>query len=288
MSVLDNLGYLSKGTYFPCATPDPILVLQAAGKAAFPVLMSAATFGCNDIVKMRAGISPWHSRGMKALINGAILPDDPYNTKGLLKYTIPIEKALFFWFVVDLTTDFAANWQSQIFKLNACGNSGPNCTWTGSFGSYVEPVANAYVPISYSFTGGGTGCPAAAGTRFIVPANWYWSAHFSLTVEALVHNIHPGSTTLHLRQTFGGTYEFKGDPQTAPWFGNNITTSMLVEPDDPWNRLTSWEFTAACDTVARGKSGTATVTMSPQPVRQRGIIPLNCLGFDAPASNFVP
>src|SRR5436190_14775085 len=119
MGVLDNLGYISKASYYPCAAPQPALILQAAGAAALPTLMSAVSFGCTDIVKMRAGISPWHARYMKALIGGAIPPDQVDKAQKILKYTVPVEKLLFFWFVVDLETGFLDKWQSNIFMLNA-------------------------------------------------------------------------------------------------------------------------------------------------------------------------
>jgi hypothetical protein len=116
MGIIDNLGYIKQASYYPCAEPDPLLVIQAAGAAAFPTLLSAISFGCNDIVKMRAGISPWHARNMKALIDGAIPAEQQKTFNGLYKFVVPVEKALFFFFVVDLTLEFLARWQSQIFK----------------------------------------------------------------------------------------------------------------------------------------------------------------------------
>src|SRR4051794_22750875 len=115
MGVIDNLGYVSKATYFPCATPSPILAIQAAGDALFPVLASALQFGCLDIIKMRAGMSPWHARKLRALISNPVTAVETDRLNKIYKYAVPVEKLLFFWFVVDLTTEFFARWQSNMF-----------------------------------------------------------------------------------------------------------------------------------------------------------------------------
>src|SRR4051794_22021710 len=121
MGIIDNANYVKSASYFPCARPEPILIIEAAASALGPVLLSFAAFGCNDIVKMRAGLSPWHRRAVKAMLEGAIPPEQRDMVNKVYKFAIPVGKLLFVWFVADLTVEFFARFHSQLFKLGACG-----------------------------------------------------------------------------------------------------------------------------------------------------------------------
>lgn len=282
MGVIDNLGYIKKAAAFPCATPNPILIAQAAGNAIAPVLLNAATFGCNDIVKMRAGISPWHSRGLKALIKGAIPPDETATAGKLLKFTIPVEKALFFWFVVDLTTDFFARWHSQVFRLGACGH--PLRSWTGSgpLSTWVMPAPNGWTRISYSMTKNPPGAPNIGSDGFIVTSHQYWQAYFSLTPRPLWVGQVPGSVQLRLHQIAGRPFVIEGPKVPAPWFGNQIHASILFNSDNENIGLKEYVFEASCDTVAIGLSGSASVSISDRPLEVENFLPTNCFGPSPP------
>jgi hypothetical protein len=283
MGVIDNLGYIKKAQHFPCASPNPLLVLEAAGKAITPVLLNAATFGCNDIVKMRAGISPWHARGMRALIEGAIPPDEKSAAGKLLKFTIPLEKALFFWFVVDLTVDFFARWQSQIFRLGACGNNLSERTASGPLRTFVEPFPNHWQFIAYTFTQPQGQFAGPIG--FTVPRGWYWSAYFSLTVKPLFTGQVVGSVQTRLRNVATGPFSLEGEPATPDWFGNPTHTAMKFENVAPRGRLLEFRFEAQADNVAIGSGGSAVVSISNQPLLNNSIFPVNCFGKFAPGVN---
>lgn len=284
MGLIDNLGYIAKGTYYPCAAPQPALILQAAGTALFPVLMSAVSFGCQDIVKMRAGISPWHARNMKAMIKGAIPPDQVDTASKTLKFTVPVQKLLFFFFVVDLTDQFLANWQSNIFKLNACGNNSISASDTGELASWVEPVADAWTRIGYSFTHSNPGHPIAAGSEFSIPAGWYWSAYFSLTPKPFFVGQQIGGFQTRLHRVAPTVYDYESPVVTPPWIGNQMTSSLHISPQKKKGFLQSFSFQAKADVPAIGISGSALVQMSETPIGDDNILPVNCFGAAPPTA----
>jgi hypothetical protein len=276
MSVLGNLNYIKNASLYSCARPNMILVVEAAFESIGPVLINAVTFGCRDIVKMRAGISPWHSRAIRALVEGAIPPSQKKFAKKLLMFTIPLEKALFFYFVVDLTVDFFARWQSQIFRLGACGAPLNQSTASGPLATFVMPAPNGWTRISYAFTTNGR--PFTSSTDFIVPPGWYFSVFFSLTVKPLFNNMPCGSASIRLRELGHGSFAITSDPATPDWFFNPIHAALHMPIMPPKNYLRQYIFEGSVDNIAIGTGGSCTVSISEQPVQQQTIIPTNCLG----------
>lgn len=284
MGVIDNLGYIASASYYPCAAPQPALIIQAAGAAAFPVLMSAVSFGCTDIVKMRAGVSPWHARNLKAMIKGAIPPEQIDAANKILKYTVPIEKLLFFWFVVDLTDSFLAKWQSNIFKLNACGNNSIMASDTGELASWVEPAPGAWTDVNYHFTHSNPGHPIAAGAQFIIPPDFYWSAYFSVTPKPLFVGQPLGGFQTRLRRIAPTVIDYESPLVTPPWIGNQMTSSLHIAPQKKKGFSQSYTFQAQADGIAIGTSGSALVQISETPIGDDNIIPVNCFGAAPPTA----
>lgn len=278
MGVIDNLGYVAEATYYPCYNPDPILMIKAAGNALGPVLLSAGTFGCLDIVRMRAGISPWHSRGLKALINGAVKPAEHDAFNKVYKYLVPLEKVLFFWFVVDLTTEFVARWHSQAFKLGACGHVDDQCTYGGPLGTWVAGEADHPRPISYFTTTSSGTCHGGGGSRFVVPPGWYWQCHFSLTPEAIFRD-HPVTyCDMMLLRVLPTVHEYPMHRTEPPWFGNPLTAIDQRGGKNERSVFEEYEMNASTNAPARGKSGSVVIEMSLFPLYNKPMWPVNCLG----------
>lgn len=293
MGVFDNLGYIAEASYFPCINPDPWLIIKAGGSSVLPVLVSAVSFGCNDIVKMRAGVSPWHTRGMRALIDWQKLPDDPYNHKGLLKYTVPLEKALFFFFVVDLTTEFVARWQSNIFKLGACDNKADDCSWSGSNPSWTAPHPGAQMLVTYGTDSISGNCYGRPSNGFFVPDGYYWSAYFSLKVEPIIPGQPTGTVTTWLESHDADHYKTIENKDDPSWFGNSVHASYMHSGQTKRRGGRTWYFMASCTEVAMATSGSAAISISNTPLYNKGIIPVNCFGAPAPShrppdTNFNP
>lgn len=284
MGVFDNLGYIAEAQHYPCASPDPWLVIKAGASAIAPVLLSAASFGCTDIIKMRAGVSPWHSRGIRALIEGAISPSEKSTAGKILKFTIPIEKALFFWFVVDLTTEFFARWQSNLFQLQGCGTTAFGCSMTGKLGGWACPSPGAWTYIGYEKTSSTGRCPVGFGIEFGVQAHQHWSCYFSLSPAPIIKTQPIGSFQTRLRRVYPDGYVYEGEKVTPSWIGNKLTSNMMLNGHNKHGTFQIYRFEATADVAAYGVDGSAAVTISDFPLFNKGILPVNCFGAPSPTA----
>jgi hypothetical protein len=121
MSIMKNINYLTKLSRIPCAEPDAWIIIKTAFSSAPPALLTLFQPGCNDIVKMKLGLSPWHLRGIKGLIKGAQAPQALGAKQFLYKIGyFTAEKYLYWWMVADVTTEFLTTWQSQVFQEQQC------------------------------------------------------------------------------------------------------------------------------------------------------------------------
>jgi hypothetical protein len=283
MGIIDNLGYISKAQAIPCAKPDPWLIIKAAGNALGPTLISASTFGCIDIVRMKLGKSPWHMRGMKALFDGMYKPELEDKINKLYKFIVPAEKALFFFFVVDLTTEFFARWQSQMFKLGACGDLPDDCSWTGQSPAWVAPHANAQMLVTYE-TASMTGyCRGKPSNGFFVPAGYYWTAYHSVEVKPILKSkpVHSVTTWISDNATNSSPTHAATAPPPAP--GNNVTVASMTGGQNKQSHGQMKYFWASADAEAVAIGGSAAVSFSATPVYNKGIIPVNCFGAPLPS-----
>lgn len=288
MGVLKNLGYIKSAQAYTCTPGDISLVIQAAATAGAITLWEAASFGCIDIVKMRAGISPWHARGLKALINGVTSPAEKNVVNGLYKFLIPAEKILFFWFVVDLTTGFFANWQSQMFKLGACGDAAQYGAGTGSNPSWICPGSNTFANVSYlTFHKQGNAIGNIDHHGFIVPPGWHWSCYFSLRPRKLFGNDPPGACNTTLRQIL--THPFILTPQHSepPWLFNKLTATWNAGGHNKHNFSQEFFYVAATEEICYADGGSLDVMVSDKPLLNTGLIPTNCFGQPA-SGNYTP
>lgn len=281
MSILRNLAYIQNAVYYPCAKPDPYLIIKAAGSAAFPVLLSAVSFGCLDIVKMRAGISPWHARGMRALIEGAIPPAQSDQVNKIYKFFIPLEKALFFFFVVDLTVDFVARWQSQIFKLGACGEQSHYCSKDGDTPVWFNTPTPQWAPIQYHTTHEEGQCAGGNINPIIVPAGQFFSCSFSLKIRQPPHARPATTVSTRLQQTFPVFRNFKPQVTPAPWLGNTIHAQYYTQGKNQFEHDAVYTMQAMADEPAVSDGGSAHVQFSEFPIGENSILPVNCFGAPA-------
>lgn len=143
MSVLQNLNYIAELEAMPCASPDPLVYIQTGLQAAPPALLQLLVPGCSEIVQARLGINPLAGKGTEAIVRGAagfpqrrgqkhgkratahiqqIHKPLPLGGKQFLYKTgfFAIQKALLFWQIVDVSTDFIATWSSLIRATQGC------------------------------------------------------------------------------------------------------------------------------------------------------------------------
>lgn len=282
MGVLSNLGYIKSAQAYNCSGGDTALIIEAAAKAGAITLWEAATFGCVDIVKMRAGISPWHARGLKALINGVTSPAEKNVIGGIYKFIIPAEKALFFWFVVDLTVGFFANWQSQMFKLGACNNAALYGSGTGSHPNWICPGGNTFANVAYTtFNKTGTRSALVDHHGFIVPPGYHWSCYFSLNPRKLFGNDPAGACDTTLREILDHPFNLTPQHNAPPWLFNKLTATWNAHGHNKHTHSQEYFYVAATQEICYADGGSLSVMVSDKPLLNNGLIPVNCFGQPA-------
>lgn len=121
MSISHNLNYLKNIFRHPCATPDIEIIIETAFEAFVPALMQVIGIGCTDIIKMRAGKSPWHTRAMNGFIKGVNIPEAV--GKNIYRYSVPyaaVEAGLWWWMVIDAGFSFFPHWASLMYQESKC------------------------------------------------------------------------------------------------------------------------------------------------------------------------
>lgn len=285
MGTMANLGYIKTATAFTCGNADIPLTIVAAGKAGILTLMQAASLGCLDIIKMRAGVSPWHARGMKALANGLLTPAEHNLVSKVYKFIIPVEKALFFFWVVDLTTGFVANWQSQMFKLGACDTKADWGSGTGSNAHWVCPAPGVFGDISYAdLSKDGPLQSHIAPHEFVVPEGYYFSCSFSVKPKPFIFQAPIGNAECMLREISAPAYHYTPQKSEPPWYANAFTATSHWNGQNKRHHDKVFRFSATCDQIAFSEGGSLNVMVSSVPLMNTGLIPVNCFGLPAPSS----
>lgn len=280
-----NLGYIKTATAFTCGNVDIPLTLQAAGNAAAITLMQATSLGCIDIVKMRAGVSPWHARGMKALANGVLKPAEHNLVSKVYKYIIPFEKALFFFWVVDLTTGFVANWQSQMFKLGACDTKADWGSGNGANAHWVCPAPGVYGDISYADLYKAGPLQSHIGPHeFVVPEGYYFACSFSVKPKPFIFQAPIGNADCRLREISPPAYHYTPQRSAPPWYANAFTATSHWGGQNKRHHDKVFRFSATCDQIAFSEGGSMNVMVSSVPLLNTGLIPVNCFGSPANAN----
>lgn len=121
MSISGNLNYIRRAMRHGCASPNIEIIIETAFQAAVPNLFKLTLFGCTDIVKMKLGRSPWHTRALKGLIDSVHTPETRAGNRFLFHIGYDtIEKYLWWWMVADAATSFAADWMSLMYEEQRC------------------------------------------------------------------------------------------------------------------------------------------------------------------------
>jgi len=278
MSVLENLNFIREATAFPCAFPDPVLIIEAGFTALGPAIWEAATFSCIDLVRLRAGISPWHSRGLKALVNNINPPEIQDKVNRLYKFIIPVERILHFMWIADLSSNFIANWQSQVFKIGACGEGTHGCTFSGTNPSWANDAQHGYTNVSYDPVPGSPICPGATGVEWIVHPNDYWSASFDMTPRPIFSSDTIGGLDMIISEFPPNGRTTRPQHYEPPWFGNTINAIYTRHGQNKTTSTKTYRFGAVADKPAVAAGGSCVISISDRPIHNQGLFPVNCLG----------
>lgn len=119
-SPIRNINHLIKLWEIPCAIP-PMIWIETAIPALCKLMFSYLAFSPNDILFQRAGRHFHH--GLNKLGKGirAAQPEIDAGGKKMLWKLLEIpERILYWYFVADLLTEFAANWTSLAYEASLC------------------------------------------------------------------------------------------------------------------------------------------------------------------------
>lgn len=285
MSVLDNIGYVAKATYYPCVRPNPWLIAEAAGNAIAPVLISAASFSCLDLVRMRAGISPWHSRGLRMLINDAIPPAQKNEVNKIYKFVIPLEKLLFVWFIADLTTEFTARWQSQIFKLGACGVPSDNAAASGHPVFWASPGNNKFSTIAVNNFQVEGQHGYIIPPYLIVPSGYSFTVSWTMEIQPWYPDDPPTWVDSTIMRISGTPFMYQPMRSEPGWLTGNLSTFYQSPQIPPQNGTTQYVLMASSDKGCRSIGGSFAAQVSSTPIYNKGVFPVNCFGVPLPSAN---
>lgn len=280
MGVLNNINYIKKATVYKCALPGPMILIETAFRAGVPVLLELITFGCIDALKIRGGISFNCGKLIKAVIvkaHGAQVVADAHY---LYKFVAPVERALWYWMVADLTTSFVANWTSLVYEAQGCIPD------DDSFGANSDKMTlstvapNLNYPIAWLWGNRHGHFGSASGPIIFVPAGWYYSCHWSVSVTGGV-NTEGGewSLTPHMA-TPTGSFDFQTSTKGFA-FGEASTMTTSISGSAP--EIGSGSFISLNLNATNwcfGSGGHATVEMSRLPVLESNPIGMGCFAKD--------
>jgi hypothetical protein len=132
---LADVNYIKELNAIPCAPASPEIYIKTALNTGVPALLSLGLPGCNDILKTKIGLSPWHARSISGAIKKATAPSLLGGNNFLYKVGyFAAEKYLWFFQVAEVTKEFFITWQSQVFMAQQCQLPG-----AGTAHGYIAP-----------------------------------------------------------------------------------------------------------------------------------------------------
>jgi hypothetical protein len=118
---MGDINFIKELNLIPCGVPEWWVIAETGFQAAAPALLTIFTPGCTDIVKTKVGLSPWHHRGVKALLKGAQAPFAKEGKEFLWKIGyFELEKYLYWFMIADVTKEFFMTWQTLVFQQQQC------------------------------------------------------------------------------------------------------------------------------------------------------------------------
>lgn len=120
----------------------------------------------------------------------------------------PVERGLWYWFLADLYTGFAARWTSLAYAAQGCIPNPLGSNWNERLAGPFILAEGQEAIIPYHWTGTGN-VPACAG--HLVSRGWYYNYHFWVQAKP-VFGEGSASFDLFLREQTFNSYDF--DAQT--------------------------------------------------------------------------
>jgi hypothetical protein len=201
------------------------VIIETAVAAGIPALIAASAFSCMDIIKTRAGISWKCGRALKAVIDQAHGPK--VTNAGKFAYEITggalLERALWYYFIAELVTEFAANWTSLMYSVEGCGGA-PSGTVSATAGPWDYGGGGSDERVL--FGAAGNECCGVGGTTILILPGCNGNVSFSNSCGTCVNGLEQCSLQTSVIDTGGITYNSSNNygPGGSP--ENNGTITM--------------------------------------------------------------
>lgn len=159
MSIISNMNYMKRFVHHPCATPNPIMLIEFAFEAGLPVLFELLSHDIMDKALAQGkqawrkaasgnnrspqpqpgGAGPMSGHGRKA--GGRLGRRSMGKKVGPREWLFDLVDAeqtgMYWWLVADLATEFMARWTTLIYLKQGCPFE-HECYRTGPFnGIYI-------------------------------------------------------------------------------------------------------------------------------------------------------
>lgn len=223
MSILHNINYMKRFVHHPCATPNPLMLIEFAFEAALPVLFEllsadildkaipqgkqawrkAAAGNNRSPTTAPGGVGPQSGHGRKA--GGRFGRRTPGRKVGPREWLFDVVDAeqtgAYWWLVADLFTEFLARWSTLIYLKQGCPFD-HECYRQGPFstGYGAHPEAVCILPVL------STGVVASGGLAIQQLRKGKFSITYTGRLVRFLSDRPPSAARLELRGGVGGQH----------------------------------------------------------------------------------
>ncbi|HVI79103.1 MAG TPA: hypothetical protein VM715_13255, partial [Candidatus Acidoferrum sp.] len=272
--LMKDINYIKALDTIPCAPASWQVIVETGLETAGPALLTLFLPGCNDIVKTKLGLSPWHARGIKGMISKAVQPEAVNATKFLYKIGyFTAEKYLWFFQVAEVTKNFFITWQSAVYMAQQC-----QLPSAGTAHGYIAPFiypGDASGPLAIAPLKLVPGVSCGLSNVAIAPG---FQGSFSFTCEWQTWPERGGAANVSTWYTEDGS-ETVYDASTTynPATGQkNTTAAAFWAKNDSHSAQRNFRLWMAADSATHVQPVSGTWTMSSQG-RHSGLASFGCL-----------
>jgi hypothetical protein len=171
MSVLKNVNYMKRFVHYPCAAPNPLILIETGLEAFLPVMIELFSFQVAQLAMRmpklvgaqkapglpaytgapgaQAGGRPKHGVSLQGISKkgGRSFGERLGPNTFIFRLSDLEQTGLYYWMIADLATQFLARWTSLIYMHERC-KFGGQCYKEGEMTSlYVGPgVSPCFLP----------------------------------------------------------------------------------------------------------------------------------------------
>jgi hypothetical protein len=277
MSILSDWNTIKMIEAFPCAKPNPIILIGTFIPAVTPALFEWVTFGCRDLLKFRLGKGTPCGRMMKAQVAKAIPPAFVDTVAQVLKWEHRFSFAGQMFLLADLAADTVARWTTLAYQMSGCPDALDYASWDIEFQAPEALGPNVPTAIGGRIVNGNNTIGKAWPTGAIVPPRWYLSAHFKVEAKTF-HGGDSCELTTWLRREDHGGFDYPGNkyPKGYPNEKTTGTITQTVQNSDE-HHSSQYTMMAMADRLSLTTDVKGTFQVSQFPPSDYTISALSCI-----------